>query len=330
MKNDARLIFVGGCPRSGTTLLQNILDSHPLILGGPEFLHLHDIIDLRGKINTSIAREYINIICTKEEVDGYLASFVEDIFLRLADKKQCEFYSEKTPTNILVFSELIELFPEAHFIQVLRDPRSIVSSMQQVRKRAIEKGLNRPYFIENSRASISYIKRCVAAGFLASKNEPDKVLTIVYEELLGSPEKETQKICKFLGIEWSEKMLYPGEKNHLGEQAITVKSGEMWYDKNMYNRNIDAGTTLKWQKNLTLGQQIKILLAFKDFSELESCGYDFSLNSLSKVNPLVLKSYYFSLWSISKIYTAFRLLVRKAPGSSVVKRLLSKFVRTFV
>ena len=142
-----RLIFIGGSPRSGTTLLQNMLDSHPLILGGPEFLHLPDIIELRRKLHYSIGREWISLFCTRDDVDRYLISVISKLFLSLSGKYHCEFYSEKTPENILVFSELIELFPEAHFIQVIRDPRAILSSMRQVKKRAIEKGIKQPDFV---------------------------------------------------------------------------------------------------------------------------------------------------------------------------------------
>lgn len=47
-----RYILVGGAPRSGTTLLQNILDSHPDIVGGPEFMHLRDFVELRKTLVT--------------------------------------------------------------------------------------------------------------------------------------------------------------------------------------------------------------------------------------------------------------------------------------
>ena len=138
--NSFGLIFIGGSPRSGTTLIQNMLDSHPLVLGGPEFLHLPDIIELRRKLHSSISRGWIDIFCSREDVDTHLIEAINKLFLSLSKKYHCEIYSEKTPENILVFFELMELFPEAHFIQVIRDPRAILSSMQQVKQRAIAKG----------------------------------------------------------------------------------------------------------------------------------------------------------------------------------------------
>ena len=59
----SRFIFVGGAPRSGTTLVQNMLDSHPDILGGPEFIHIPDIINLRhiNVLDTVLRVLYVGI-----------------------------------------------------------------------------------------------------------------------------------------------------------------------------------------------------------------------------------------------------------------------------
>ena len=200
LSDGSRLIFVGGAPRSGTTLVQNMLDSHPLVLGGPEFLHLPEVIGLRKVLHDSISRGWIDIICSKRDVDEHLRSLIEKLFLPLAEKHHAEYYSEKSPMNILSFSELIELFPDSHFIHVVRDPRSIVSSMKKVKERAIRKGLDIPSFTRRVSASIAYVNRCFDAGFSAVNKHPDKVLTVVFENLLNAPERETRRICDSPGI----------------------------------------------------------------------------------------------------------------------------------
>ena len=294
-----RLIFVGGSPRSGTTLVQNMLDSHPLILGGPEFLHLQHIVDLRRRLHSSITKGWIDIICTREDVDSYLIELIEKLFLHLADKHQCEFYSEKSPENILVFSKLIELFPRAHFIQVIRDPRAIVTSMQQVKKRAVNKGLKPPAFTANIATRLAYVKKCFDAGFTAAKDAPGNVLTVAYEHLLMNPEIETKKICSFLGIDWNDSMLRSGEKEHLGQLALTTSSDEIWYDAKAYNRNPDSQNIEKWQSELTFGQQIRTIMAFKDNEDLMQYGYNFSLDSLAQRNYILVRSYFLYLRNIS-------------------------------
>ncbi|WP_459947609.1 sulfotransferase family protein [Desulfocastanea catecholica] len=327
MNEKSRLIFVGGPPRSGTTLVQNILDSHPEILGGPEFLHLPGMVKLRKEIHKSIMQNHIDIICTRSEVDSWITSFVTNIFLRLADQNECKLYSEKTPHNVLVLSELMELFPEAYFIQVVRDPRAIVSSLQQVGKRAKEKKVHQPNFTLNVSSSISFVKQCFDAGFSVARKGDSKILTIVYENLIKNPEQETKKICKYLGLEWNESMLFPGEKKHLGEKAITSNSGEIWYNDQMYNRNIDEGEVQKWKKNLTLSQQIMVTLAFEDYQELITCGYDFTMNSMAQSKPIRLKLIYFFIRFGKILYRKTSRVVRSFPGISIVRKILASAYR---
>ena len=310
-----RLIFIGGSPRSGTTLLQNMLDSHPLILGGPEFLHLNDIIELRRKLHYSIDREWINLFCSREDVDDYLVATVEKLFLSLAEKHHFEFYSEKTPENILVFAELTELFPEAHFIQVVRDPRAIVSSMKQAKKRATGKGLKPPHFCADISTSIAYAKKCFNAGFKAEKLSPGKLLTIVYEQLIESPESETKRICKYIGVEWDDRMLHPGDKEHLGQQAITTKSNEIWYNAKTYNQNIVLKNKEKWRSELSLAEQLKITVAFADNRELRKYGYDFTVESLARGNHMLLRFFLYGLFFGKNIYNQVSWLTKKIPAA---------------
>ena len=322
----SRLIFVGGAPRSGTTLVQNMLDSHPLILGGPEFLHLTKIIELRRVLHSSISKGWIDIICSKDDVDGHLRSLVEQLFLPLADKNQAQFYSEKSPMNILAFPGLIELFPESRFIHVVRDPRAIVSSMQQVKDRAIQKGLNTPFFTRSVSASIAYVSDCFDAGFTASEKFPDKVLTVVFENLLKDPTEQTKRICDFIGIAWDEQMLHPGEKKHIGERAITKNSGEIWYNKQDYYRNPDSQNMEKWQGELSAREQIRTMMAFAGRADLKPCGYDFSLNRVTRIRPWQARAYLvwrrFGNW----FYRSSAVAVRKIPGISRIRKGLQAVV----
>ena len=301
--NGKRLVFVGGAPRSGTTLVQNMIDSHPLILGGPEFLHMQDLLQLRKKFHYSISVDYISVFCSKDDVDNFLVSWVESLFLPLADKESCDLYSEKTPENILVFSEMIELFKQSFFIQVVRDPRAIISSMQQVKKRAIKKGLPIPPFTANHNKSIDFVERCYAAGFAASKKHPGKLLTVVYEQLLQNPEQETKRICEFLRLDWSKDMLTPKDKKHLGEQAITKNSNGLWYDKKQYYRNPDRNNIGKWKKNISMPVQAKIIERFKDNLDFQQCGYVLSFESVSLFATAVAKLSFFGSLLRHKIRT---------------------------
>jgi hypothetical protein len=322
ISNGRRLIFVGGAPRSGTTLLQNMLDSHPDICGGPEFLHIPDIINLRKKLHLSISRRYIDFFCSYEEVDRHITSWIQDLLLPLADKEQCRLLSEKTPQNILVFSELMELFPQAKFIHVIRDPRAIVSSMRKVGTRAKNKGLKPPSFAASITAGITYVKKCFDAGFTATRTKIGAVLTVVYERLVEDPATETKRICDFLELEWSDQMISPGEKKHLGEKAITSMSNEVWYNTTMYYRNPDSRNIEKWKNQLTLARQVQITTAFEDYEELKQFGYDFSIDSLVPTKCILGLNYALFFHLGQKLYKYLSPLIRRIPGIGRIKRAL--------
>lgn len=280
-----RLVFIGGAPRSGTTLVQNILDSHPNICGGPEFIFLREIIDLRRKIHQNIKQEILADICSYQEADQKIGSLIENFFLPLANKNNCSLYSEKTPENILVFSELIELFPASSFIYVVRDPRAVVSSLLQVGKRAQAQGIRGIKYIRNLKTAITHTQECLEQGFFSVRKTPEKILIIVYENLVTEPENETKKICKFLGIEWSKQMLKPGKFEHIGEKAIT--KNEIWYEQKLYNRNPEANEINKWKNLLTSTQKMRIFLAFRKNNDLKQLGYNISEDEIPIVNRII-------------------------------------------
>ncbi len=119
------------------------------------------------------------------------------------------------------------------------------------------------------------------------------MLTVVYENLLLDPEHETKKICHFLGLSWSKDMLTPKDKKHLGEQAITTNSQELWYDKKEYNRNPDSNNIGKWKNNLSLYDQAKIILRFKNNIDLQQCGYILSFGGVPFFTQVLAKIEFF-------------------------------------
>ena len=314
----SRLIFVGGSPRSGTTLVQNMLDSHPDSLGGPEFLHLPDIIGVRNQLRRSIARKWIDEFCSPEGVDQLTSIFVEDLLLPLADTYGCKFLSEKTPSNVLIFAELAELFPGARFIHVVRDPRAIIASMLRVGLRARIAGIKTQDFTTSTLAAIDYVRKCFHSGFGTAESAPEKVWTVVYEQLVVDPEGETKKICDFLGIEWARQMMHPGRQKHLGEKAATSKSGEVWYKSETYNRDPETREMDKWKRQLAPYQKAMIAASFGDFEALASLGYDFSVENrplLGRVASLTLlgcRRVGYQFRRIKRVLSRLLLICRKA------------------
>lgn len=279
-----RFIFVGGAPRSGTTLVQNILDCHPDIWGGPEFLHLLDITTLRGKLIDSVGRGWIDAYVSQARVDELVRDLVEALLLPAAERAGKRLLSEKSPQNVLAFSALLELFPGAHFVHVVRDPRAVVASLLQVGERAKEKGVKSAAYTYTCFAATDYTRKCLEAGFASARGAPGRIHTVVYEQLVQDPDKVSRALCAYLGIDWVEQMLRPGEVQHAGERAITQASGEVWYDKASYQRNIDTRGLSDWQQKLTAAQQHEVTQAFARNADLAALGYQFDTASLPPVD----------------------------------------------
>jgi protein-tyrosine sulfotransferase len=287
MHDGDRFIFIGGSPRSGTTIVQNMLDSHPSIFGGPEFLHIPEIISLRDRLHRSVSLHYIDQFCSHDEVDAHIRALIESFLLPMVEQHGTWLFSEKTPANVLAFLGLAELWPRARFIHVVRDPRAIVSSMLEVGARAARQGFELQAFTRDIDAAISYVQKCFDAGFEAARREPKRVLTLVYEALVQEPERETRKLCAFLGIDWNAAMITPAAHKHAGERAITVHSHEVWYDVERYYSNPNTDSLDRWKTRLTPSQQTMVCKAFQSNEDLSRLGYDLSIYSLSTKKRLV-------------------------------------------
>ena len=268
-----RLVFVGGAPRSGTTLVQNMLDCHPEILGGPEFLNLDRIVEVRNRIQGFIARGSIDAFCSAPEADRLFARLIEDLLLPLADRHGARLLSEKTPSNALVFLELLELFPAARCVFVLRDPRAVVASMLEVGARAEAQNHRAPAWTHSLPAAVEHVRRCLIRGFAAADARPDRVHLLAYEALVTDPEAESRRLCAFLGLPWTAAMLAPSRQAHLGEKPITSASRNLWYQPASFRRDPDPGGMHKWKTKLSARQRGLVTLAFAGMPRLAEFGY---------------------------------------------------------
>jgi protein-tyrosine sulfotransferase len=276
-----RFIFVGGAPRSGTTLVQNMLDSHPEIVGGPEFLHLVDIARLRNTLASSIEKGWIAEFCSIEAMDQAVADLIARLLLPLAERHGARLISEKSPTNILVFKELLELFPRARAIHVVRDPRAVVASMLEVGRKAKSRGVELQPFTRDVRAAVRHVKECYLAGDCAVAMAPDRVLAVAYERLLADPAAETQRICRFLDLPWTEAMLRPGDHPHLGLVPLTEGSGNLWYDRASFQRNPEAAPADRWRTSMAPRDKAVAVVSFRDFEPALRHGYQLGVRTLS-------------------------------------------------
>ena len=109
---------------------------------------------------------------------------------------QAKVVMDKSLDNIHYASELITLFDDMLFLNVVRDPRAQISSINRAIIHDFDTLLN----------SFTWVKAQAAAKTLAEKF-PDQVLTIRYEDFLNNQEVTLRRICQFFGIEFLPTML---------------------------------------------------------------------------------------------------------------------------
>jgi hypothetical protein len=204
-------VFVLSCQRSGSTLLRVLLNSHSQIRA-PHELHLGTIqVTLAADFTEDVIKE---LELTTEELEHMLWDRVLYHELSRSGKK---IIAEKTPANALRWRRLLRAWPQARFIYLWRNPAAIVGSVMNRRPNAVHEEV------------VDEVLRHAEGMEGARERRPG--LTVRYEELTADPERETRRICEFLGVEWEPGMLEYGKQDHgplrpfFGDWSANLKSG---------------------------------------------------------------------------------------------------------
>lgn len=144
--------FIVGCPRSGTTLLQILIDQHPLIAIPPEsffFERFPPIVDSYGDLSVEAhLRSFVCDLLSDERIRDWkldltpddvcsrvaepsVAATVDTLFTAYADRQGKRRWGDKTPQHALYVDRIRAVFPEARIIHLLRDGRDVAESMSR-------------------------------------------------------------------------------------------------------------------------------------------------------------------------------------------------------
>ena len=205
--------FVLCSVRSGSTLLRVLLDSHSRICS-PHELHLRDIsVGLR----TDYAERSLGEIGLESRRLEYL--LWDRLLHRELQESGKELLVNKTPSDVFIADRIRECWPDSRFIFLLRHPLSIARSRQAARP-------------QDSEARNLKMVRRYCSAIEEARHTYDGV-TVRYEDITADPERETRRVCEFLGVEWEPDMLRYGEFDHgrmrpgLGDWSEQIKSGRI-------------------------------------------------------------------------------------------------------
>jgi len=262
-------VFVVGMPRSGTTLIQGILCNTGIYFPMPE-THFFDraTYGLPGKNLSKKNRARIQRILSKKsgikidlEFPDYLTTG-KDIFEHLIEHFNPDGRNtllEKTPRHVFFYSQILEYYPDAKFICMIREPKNVVSS-QLINSPKQDKSIVRLSFLYNK----------IAAAILKIRNS-NNVFLIKYEDLTTETASILKNTCKFLDIPYDFKLV----ENVAAPPGI-VSAHEFWKNRNIEYETIQKNDADKWRKALSPGQADIVNCVTRPYAE--KLGYNLNYN----------------------------------------------------
>ena len=189
-----RPIFILGMPRSGTSLVEQIISSHEEVYGAGEINSLVEPILEKILLNGEDKNMFSdkNLLSMRKK---YL-----DSFARLPTS--ADVITDKTPANFQYIGIILSMFPDAKIIHLKRDPRAICWSIYQTNW--YENGYRFSYNMDDLVTFYGLYSRLMDFWH---KKFPEKIYDICYEDLTTNQEEETKKLLEYCELDWDERCL---------------------------------------------------------------------------------------------------------------------------
>ena len=267
-------IFVVGAPRTGTTLVKQILNRHPRIHLFDEVHFFERIWDDRATIGSChsppsqrIAIERVRAVVRDFGSDQELLEHMtyEDFRRRLleegngyrgllaallksgAERTGAVRWGDSSPQDVLYLHKIRKWFPDVKVIGLVRDPRAFLSSSKNYHRRGVASYRERYNPLTTSLLWRSYMKALMDA----EREWGSMIHRVHYEKLVTDPEGEVRKLCEHVGEEFLPELIDVEASN-----SSFVPSGE-----EETRRGIVSDSRDRWRTELTptevwLGERI--------------------------------------------------------------------------
>jgi tetratricopeptide (TPR) repeat protein len=224
--SDSKLpVFILGMPRSGTTLVEQIVSSHPLVYGAGELASFECIERTIAK-QLSVSSPYPECmaLCKNSIVQKISAKYLEEI---RNYSKDAHHIIDKTPFNFLRIGLIKTLFPQARIIHCQRNALDTCTSIY----------FN--YFNEGNSYSFDLIE--IGQFYLDYERLmshwrslfPSEIFEIQYEELVMNQENVSRQLIDYLELEWNDRCM----DFHKNKRAVMTASN-LQVRQPMYNNSI--------------------------------------------------------------------------------------------
>jgi len=230
-------IFMVGFPRSGTTLLDTILRSHPMIEVIEEKPATNKLINSLNKLtNNSLIN--INDIDSKK-VEEINLNYFEEItsYSKKLDFKKI--YIDKLPLNIIYIAEIQKIFPEAKFIISLRHPCDCVLSCF-IQNFKLNDSMSNFLNLNDTANLYDLVMRLYT---IYKKKISFNFTEVKYENIVTNFNSEIKKLLEFLDVPWNDSVLEYQKTAKQRERIFTPSYDQVI--KPLYTKSIGRWTKYK-------------------------------------------------------------------------------------
>ncbi len=191
-------MFLVGFPRSGTTLLEQVLAAHPAVEAMEEHPCLAD--SATAFFGSDAALDRLAALTGDE-----LAPWREAYWRRVAEAGAAPskaVFIDKMPLNLVFLPLIAKLFPSAKILLALRDPRDVVLSCLR-RRFAMNAGM---YEFTTLQSTAAYYEAVMTLAQVYRQTLALDICETRHEDLVGDFDTEARRLCDFLGIEFRGEM----------------------------------------------------------------------------------------------------------------------------
>lgn len=261
--------FIVGRPRSGTTLLRTLFDAHPNVSIPPECHLIINLYPKYGKIkywtekhllaffkdlqqqwlfdtwNVNMEKLKEDLLaCAGKSSYSKICKVVYHNNTSLFDKQDTRIFGDKNPGYAIYTERLLNIFPDAKFIHIIRDYRDNYVSIKDVDFELPVTSL----VVEKWKYFIKKFNR-------AKEKYPDSHYVIRYEDLVQNPEYYFSKLCEFTGIDYLPEVFDFYKKKENIEETKAYQLIKKYHTSLM--QKINTGRIGLWKDQLP-DKQIKI------------------------------------------------------------------------